>query len=146
MRIQLVIAAFGLVALPNSAFAWGAAGHEMVATIAQLHLHPDVLPILCDILDTSSSSAAAGVPCHPATIASWADRIKGQPEYRYTSALHYVNARDDHPPDSCAFPGAHGWMGKSGANILGAIQNVTGVLASYVGAMKEGGVSLLMKQ
>lgn len=145
MRIHFTLAAFGLAALPST-FAWGAAGHELVATIAQLHLHPDVLPVLCDILDTSSSSSAhnGGVPCYLAPIASWADRVKGQPKYRYTSVLHYINARDDHPPDACAFPGTHGWMGKSGGNILGAIKNVTNVLGTYVNSLREG--HALMKQ
>ena len=42
--------------------------------------------------------------------------------------MHYVNALDDHPPQTCAFPGSRGWGGKQGGNVLGAIRNVTNVL------------------
>lgn len=143
MRIQFTLAAFGLAALP-SAFAWGAAGHEIVATIAQLYTHPDTLSVLCDILHPSlnSSTHTDGVPCHLAPIASWADSIKREPAYRYTSVLHYINARDDHPPDACAFPGSHGWVGRSGGNILGAISNVSSILGAYVGSTREGQVAI----
>jgi hypothetical protein len=33
---------------------------------------------------------------------------------------------------TCAFPGDAGWNGRDGANVLGAVRNVTGILEDYV--------------
>ncbi|KAJ8502243.1 hypothetical protein ONZ51_g109 [Trametes cubensis] len=128
--------AVGLVSLPR-AYAWGAAGHEIVATIAQIHLSKPVLSLVCDILHPSLNLATnpedeAYPPCHLASIASWADKIRMRPEYRYTAPLHYVNAVDDAPPHACPFPGTHGWQGRPTGNILAAIGNVTHVLRDFV--------------
>ncbi|KAI6021633.1 hypothetical protein BKA83DRAFT_677975 [Pisolithus microcarpus] len=51
----LTVAAF----IPQ-AFSWGAVGHEVVATVAQMHLHPSD-----DVSDYDGS-------CHLATVATWA--------------------------------------------------------------------------
>ncbi|KAI0634880.1 phospholipase C/P1 nuclease [Trametes polyzona] len=116
-------------------YAWGAAGHEIVATIAQIHLPKPVLSLVCDILhpnlNVSSSTEEAYPPCHLAPIASWADSIRMRPEYRYTAPMHYVNAVDDAPPHSCPFPGSHGWQGRPTGNILAALGNVTNVLREF---------------
>lgn len=53
---------------------WGAVGHEIVATIAQIHLQDHARETLRDLLPYSSG--------HLAPIASWADRIRGIPAYR----------------------------------------------------------------
>ncbi|KAJ7879527.1 phospholipase C/P1 nuclease domain-containing protein [Mycena olivaceomarginata] len=58
-----------LAGLTTSAVAWGAAGHEIVATLAQIHLHPSVFPTMCAILNFTS-------PCHLAPIATWADTAR----------------------------------------------------------------------
>ncbi|OCH93899.1 phospholipase C/P1 nuclease [Obba rivulosa] len=122
-----------LCLLPG-ALAWGAAGHEIVATLAQMHLHPSVLPVLCDLLSPPDGNEAAPFarPCHLAPIAAWADRVKREPQYRYTSVLHYVNAVDDSPAETCAFPGPHGWQGSAHQNVLGAVRNTTGLLQRFV--------------
>ncbi|KAI0674494.1 phospholipase C/P1 nuclease [Trametes maxima] len=121
-----------------AAHAWGAAGHEIVATIAQVHLPKPVLSLVCDILHptlnlstSTSSTEEAFPPCHLSSIASWADSIRMRPQYRYTAPMHYVNAVDDAPPHSCPFPGAHGWQGRPTGNILAAIGNVTNVLRDF---------------
>ncbi|OBZ77524.1 Nuclease S1 [Grifola frondosa] len=143
----VVVAAAALSTLPT-AFAWGAAGHEIVATIAQIHLQPPVLSLLCDILYPASDISSDGLssaspPCYLASIAAWADRIRSQPAYRYTAPLHYINALDDAPPDTCPFPGSRGWAGRPTGNVLAAVQNVTGVLRDFargergVGAAEE---------
>ena len=98
-------------------------GHEIVATIAQIYLHPTVLPTLCRILDQSPH-------CHLAPIATWADKIKYHA--RWSAALHYVGAIDDYPPNHCAYPGPSGWEGKKEINVLDGIKNVTGLLADWV--------------
>ena len=147
MRTVLACAAVVLAAAPG-AFAWGAAGHEIVATIAQMHLHPDVLPVLCDILDPSSSSLsnasepATHPPCHLAPIAAWADRVRMTPAYRHTATWHYVGAVDDSPGASCAFPGAHGWNGRRDSNVLAALGNQTRVVAGFLDG--EGGLRMTL--
>jgi len=87
-----------------------------------MNLQPNVLSTVCDILGESG--------CHLASIASWADRIKQR--MKWSSALHYVNPVDDHPSQSCLFPGAGKWEGKRQANILDAVKNVTSVLQRWV--------------
>ncbi|CCL98564.1 uncharacterized protein FIBRA_00564 [Fibroporia radiculosa] len=131
MKAHLSVAfavSLAVASLPG-ALGWGAAGHEIVATIAQIHLHPAVLPVLCDILHPGSSSSSAGPPCHLAPIAAWADRVRGSPAYRWTAPLHYVGAIDDSPGDACEFPGPRGWAGRHNINVLAAVGNKTAVLA-----------------
>jgi len=99
-------------------------GHAIVATIAEVYLHPDVLPTLCPLLGTR------GKTCSLASVASWADKIRN--ERKWTAPLHYVNAVADHPPQLCQFPSAKGWEGKKDIHILGAIRNNTDILNSWV--------------
>ncbi|KAL7421838.1 hypothetical protein Q5752_003609 [Cryptotrichosporon argae] len=103
-------------ALPflSGAWGWGAAGHEMIATIAQIHLHPAVRAQLCDILPAEAR-------CHLAPIAAWADQVRGR--YPQTGGMHYVNPKLDHPGDHCEF-GEHGWINED-VNVLTAIMNKT---------------------
>jgi hypothetical protein len=103
-------------------------GHEIVATIAQIHLHPSVFPTICTILNYSSPNPNEP-QCHLAPVATWADKFKYK--MRWSAPLHYVNGLDDHPPQTCAFPGARGWAGKQGGNVLGAIRNVTNILEEW---------------
>ena len=97
-------------------------GHAVVATIAEVYLEQNVLPSLCSILGTSKS-------CSLASFASWADKVK--PKMKWSAALHYVNPIADHPPQLCVFPGAKGWDGKPGANVLAAIRNTTNILNEW---------------
>ncbi|KAG8216350.1 phospholipase C/P1 nuclease domain-containing protein [Butyriboletus roseoflavus] len=118
-------------ALIPQAYAWGAVGHEVVATIAQMHLHPSVMPKLCDILHYSGE-------CHLAPVSAWADRIRSQPKYRWTGPLHYIGAVDDYPSATCAFPGPQGWEGRTHINVLSAIRNTTNVLQEFEGLRRAG--------
>ncbi|KAI0687641.1 phospholipase C/P1 nuclease domain-containing protein [Cytidiella melzeri] len=136
-RVLWTLTAAAALAGAPTAYGWGGAGHEIVATIAQIYLHPSTLTTVCDILFptdsslTSPSSPSPSPPCHLSRIASWADQVRRQPKYRYTASLHYVGAVDDHPSQTCSFPGAGGWNGKRDHNVLGAIRNTTGVLVEY---------------
>ncbi|KAL4078172.1 S1/P1 nuclease [Scleroderma yunnanense] len=94
-----------------------------------MHLNPSVLPKLCAILGSDASDFDGS--CHLATVATWADRIRGEPKYRWTGPLHYIGATDDFPSSSCAFPGAGGWNGRPHINVLNGIRNVTTVLQDY---------------
>lgn len=51
---------------------------------------------------------------------------------RWSASLHYIGARDDHPSQTCAFPGERGWAGRPNGNVLGAIRNVTDILGRWV--------------
>jgi len=89
-----------------------------------MYLHPKVLPTLCDILDLPSDK------CHLASVATWADQQRNH--MRWSAALHYVGAVDDHPSRTCAFPGEHKWQGKPSINALDAIKNTTSLLQDWV--------------
>lgn len=105
-------------------------GHEIVATIAQSHLDPQVLDAVCSILSDNGISEVRGdAPCYLSTVASWAD--KNRFHMRWSAPLHYVGASGDHPPDNCLFPGSDGWQGNPRGNVLDAIQNVTSILANF---------------
>lgn len=132
LKAYTFTAAAGLASLPATR-AWGAAGHEIVATIAQIHLHPTVLSEVCSILYPGAQLASdGGPPCYISRVATWADQVRRQPRYRQTGPMHYIGATDDHPSGTCAFPGEHGWAGKTDVNVLGAIRNTTGTLVDYV--------------
>ncbi|KAJ7467073.1 phospholipase C/P1 nuclease domain-containing protein [Mycena latifolia] len=120
---------FVLAGCAASAVAWGPTGHEIVATIAQIHLHPSVLPTICAILNLTSPNL--GEPqCHLAPVATWADTQR--PNMPWSASLHFVGAVDDYPSQTCVFPGPRGWAGKDGANVLGGIRNVTDILTDWV--------------
>ncbi|WVW83859.1 hypothetical protein I302_105881 [Kwoniella bestiolae CBS 10118] len=104
----------GIASALPTVLSWGAAGHEMVATIAQIHLHPSTRQKLCDILPAEAN-------CHLAPIAAWADQVRNR--YRNTAPMHYINGIDDFPPEKCAF-GEHGWANED-VNVVTAIQNFT---------------------
>lgn len=101
-------------------------GHAIVATIAEVYLHPNVLPTLCSILNPSGVAKT----CSIASVASWADQIRNK--MRWSAPLHYANAVADHPPQLCLFPGAKGWEGREDANVLAAIRNTTDLLSQWV--------------
>lgn len=51
--------------------------------------------------------------------------------------MHYVNGKDDHPSQICAFPGSRGWKGVRGKNLLAGIRNATGILQTSDGGAEE---------
>ncbi|KAJ3544063.1 hypothetical protein NM688_g5785 [Phlebia brevispora] len=134
--LSIAAAVYSTAQLPT-ALAWGAAGHEIVATIAQIYLHPSTLSTVCSLLEPGSSSSEAYPPCHLSKIASWADQVKREPQYRYTAPLHYVGALGDHPSEMCMFPGSRGWAGRRDANVLGAVRNTTDILVGYTDGLYD---------
>ncbi|SOV07061.1 related to Nuclease Le3 [Ustilago sp. UG-2017a] len=122
------LAAVLLLLLP-SVSAWGIAGHQIVATIAQTQLHPAVREQLCSILPNStqypsywpkSDGNRPNTHCHLAVLAGWPDTIRSR--YPWSGQLHYVNPIDDHPPSKC-FYGETGWT--SDNNVLASLVNYT---------------------
>ncbi|KAF8605653.1 phospholipase C/P1 nuclease [Ceratobasidium sp. AG-I] len=112
MRLSLMTAA-AIVSLATPAFSWGAAGHEITATIAQIHLLPSAEKEICKILPDNFKCRLSG-------IAAWADKIRGLPQFRWTAGLHYINPVGDWPPQTCNF-GETGW--KTEQNILQGLVN-----------------------
>lgn len=129
MRLSRPLAALFITFSIPAAYAWGAAGHEIIATIAQMYLHPSILPTICDILNFSEDETQPEQPCHLAPISTWADKLRFK--MRWSAALHYVGSLDDHPSQTCLFPGERGWAGTRGGNVLDAIKNVTGLLEDW---------------
>jgi len=121
-----------LGSLPH-ALAWGAAGHEIVAVIAQSYLDPQVLKSVCSILaedDQEQAPPRGAAPCYLSSVATWADKIRFHA--RWSAPLHFINGNGDHPPKDCRFPGPDGWGGKERANVLDAIHNVSSILTDFV--------------
>ncbi|KIJ29270.1 hypothetical protein M422DRAFT_37004 [Sphaerobolus stellatus SS14] len=115
MQLPISLSLLALVQLVPQVAAWGAAGHEIVADIAQMHLFPSAREALCSVLPDYAK-------CQLGPVAAWADKIKYR--NRWSSELHYVNGIGDHPGNHCVF-GEEGWMGKPGINLLGGIRNTT---------------------
>lgn len=70
--------------LIGSAFlfgSWGFFGHKTVATIAENHLTPEAKTAIKVLLGTESL----------VDVASWADEVRNQPEYKSTAGWHFVN-------------------------------------------------------
>ncbi|KAK4699542.1 hypothetical protein P7C70_g6722, partial [Phenoliferia sp. Uapishka_3] len=61
--------ALPILSLLSPSRAWGAVGHEIVATIAQIHLHPSAKSALQSLLPEYTNG-------HLAPVASWADRVR----------------------------------------------------------------------
>ncbi|SNX82350.1 related to Nuclease Le3 [Melanopsichium pennsylvanicum] len=126
-----------LLSLLPSARAWGIAGHQIVATIAQTQLHPAVREQLCSILPNytrypshwpDSDGKHPRTHCHLAVLAGWPDTIRYR--YPWSGQLHYVNPVDDHPPHQCFF-GETGWT--SPDNVLTSLVNYTSQLVTASG-------------
>lgn len=116
-----------LLCVPST-IAWGAAGHAIVATIAQSLLHPSIRSHLCTILPSftayNSSYPRAGAPhrhCHLATLASWPDTIKFR--IPWSGHYHYINPLNDTPPDHCTFGQDGGFVSEE--NVLTSLVNYT---------------------
>lgn len=60
---------------------WGVTGHKTVADIALNHLTPKAKAAVAELLGSQSM----------ADIASWADEVRNQPEYRNTAPEHFIN-------------------------------------------------------
>ncbi|KAJ9477738.1 hypothetical protein PHBOTO_001318 [Pseudozyma hubeiensis] len=132
---QLLLAA-ALCLLP-SVCAWGIAGHQIVATIAQTQLHPLVREQLCSILPNytqypshwpPSEDALPRTHCHLAVLAGWPDTIRSR--YPWSGQLHYVNPVDDHPPSKCYY-GETGWTSPN--NVLTSLVNYTSRVVTETG-------------
>ncbi|TFK76679.1 phospholipase C/P1 nuclease [Pluteus cervinus] len=110
------IAVFGLLpfAIPT-VYGWGATGHQAVGYVAMQFLSPKALSFVQSSLGTTYNRSLG-----PA--ATWADDVKSQTAYKWSSVLHYVDAEDD-PPYSCSVSESRDCG--DGKCILTAIANYT---------------------
>jgi len=73
-----------LVLTAPSLLAWGPTGHRVVGQIATMHLTPQTAAALQDLIG----------PASLADVSNWADWIRSDPAYDFTSSWHYVNLPD----------------------------------------------------
>jgi nuclease S1 len=76
LAIPVILILFAVVIL-----SWGYVGHQTIARIAENHLTPEAKAAVKQLLGDQSLT----------DIASWADEVRNQPEWKYTSSWHYVN-------------------------------------------------------
>lgn len=60
---------------------WGYVGHQTVARIAENHLTPQAKAAVRSLLDKEAITE----------VASWADEVRNQPEYKSTASWHFLN-------------------------------------------------------
>ncbi|KAH6900827.1 phospholipase C/P1 nuclease domain-containing protein [Coprinopsis sp. MPI-PUGE-AT-0042] len=130
-------------AIAQPVLAWDKPGHETVATIAQVYLHPSAFPVICSLLGIKVVPEQTWVAdmrtkCHLASVATWADDHR-KTGLEGSAHMHFVGAVGDYPPRVCQFPGTEGWAGDESVNILEATKNVTGILATWSGVSEIDG-------
>lgn len=86
--------------VPSLCFAWGPDGHRIIAEIATHYLTPEAKAGVHALLGDETL----------ADVASWADEVKGDPDYEWSIPLHYANVEPgaeafvlerDCPPEGC---------------------------------------------
>ncbi|WP_069165810.1 S1/P1 nuclease [Nocardia altamirensis] len=107
-----------LLAVPPSANAWGARGHNATGTIAEMRLSPSARTEVNRLLAGEPNPSLAGV-------STWADEVRqNDPELGKRSApWHYVNIGEN----GCVYDPAVN--GNNGDNVVEAIRVQTGILA-----------------
>ncbi|KAF5314338.1 hypothetical protein D9619_011905 [Psilocybe cf. subviscida] len=96
-------------------YGWGASGHKTVALEAMEFLTPKTLRVVKESLGPTYNYSLAGC-------SSWADEIRSQPGWGWSSELHFVDSEDS-PPESCSVNTVRDCP--TGNCILGAIANYT---------------------
>lgn len=142
--LPLVLFGAALALLAGQAAAWGVQGHQIVATIAQALVHPDVRAYLCQVLPnttryTSPWPVAGVTHCDLAPVAAWADQIKWHA--RWSSPLHYLNSVQDDPPTTCVF-GEHGFVKSD--NVISAIGNYSDRVHTQRGEQRDEALRFLV--
>lgn len=129
MRLPALLLPLTLLSLASPALGWGAAGHEIVATLSEIHLHPLILSY---IRSPDSGLLPPWSRGHLAPLASWADRIKGLPEYRgWSNGLHYTGWKGDRPPEVCAWPESMEQGGEGGDGGWNSEHDVLRAVGNY---------------
>jgi len=82
--VALVVLSLSVVS--HAQLFWGVTGHALVADIAQAFLDSSSQKQVNYLLSAVNGSMAA--------VASWADEIRSQKEYKWSATLHYINTPD----------------------------------------------------
>ncbi|KAJ3475818.1 hypothetical protein NLI96_g11582 [Meripilus lineatus] len=94
---------------------WGALGHQTIGFIAQAFLAPNALKFVQNTLGQQYNFSLG-----PA--ATWADEVKSETAFKWSSSLHFVDANDQ-APNSCSVDQQRDCS--SLVCVLGAIANYT---------------------
>jgi hypothetical protein len=70
-----------LIAVALTIVSWGGVGHRTVGLIAENHLNAKAKAVVTALLGSQSM----------ADVSSWADQVRNQPEFRFTTEWHYAN-------------------------------------------------------
>ncbi|MDJ0835614.1 MAG: S1/P1 nuclease [Acidobacteriota bacterium] len=81
LRASIIVV---LLVITGPVGAWGQRGHRIVGEIAMRHLTPKTRAAVLEMLGPH------GLP----RVSTWADEIRGKPEYRHTAPWHYINLGD----------------------------------------------------
>jgi hypothetical protein len=71
----------GFVVIALFLLSWGVTGHRTVGKIAEKHLTPAATAAVRELLGSETL----------ADVSTWADEVRGKPEYKQTGSWHYVN-------------------------------------------------------
>lgn len=74
--LSAVMAAISLMLV-----SWGVTGHRVIGKVAENHLTPKAKAAIEDLLGDQTL----------ADVSTWADEVRGQPEYRQTAPWHFLN-------------------------------------------------------
>jgi len=99
--------------------AWGKIGHQLTGAVASKFLSATVRQALVDLLPDDQGSLSE--------VATWADEVKRDANYRWSSELHYIDAKDA-PPSGCGVD--YDRDCPEGNCVVGAIANYTTRLAA----------------
>lgn len=81
IKRKLVLLNIVTGALLLALVSWGYVGHQVVARIAENHLSPQAKAAIHNLLGSESITE----------IASWADEVRNEPEYKATASWHFLN-------------------------------------------------------
>ena len=70
-----------LVFVSAALLSWGIVGHRAIGKIAENHLDPKAKMAVQELLGSQSL----------ADVATWADEVRPQPEYKHTGGWHFIN-------------------------------------------------------
>ncbi|KAL2408235.1 Nuclease PA3 [Exophiala dermatitidis] len=110
-----IILLFSLVFLPSFASAWGSLGHRTVAYLASMYFSTPATIMTNHLLNGQDISEAALFP----------DKVRHMPQFAWSAAWHYIDARDD-PPRYCGINMTRDCgQDESGGCVVTAIANHT---------------------
>lgn len=81
MKKNYFLSIISIVAIAACLLSWGVTGHRTIGKIAEKHLTPAARTAVQELLGSETL----------ADVSTWADEVRGRPEYRQTGPWHYIN-------------------------------------------------------